>query len=196
MALPQTFDEKLVGALRYHVPEEMQALVAAQGRRLSNILDLGCGTGLSGVHLKPLGSRLTGVDLSPRMLEKARERGLYDRLIEADIEDFLADAQDAYGRERYDLVAAADLLIYFGDLAPFFARLAARIEPQGLFAFSVETTGAGDFTLLPSGRFAHSSAYIERLAARDFHVLRQQPTTIRFEANQPVVGALFILQRR
>jgi predicted TPR repeat methyltransferase len=195
-----TFDEKLVGALHYHVPEEIQALIVAHGRQFSNMLDLGCGTGLAGVVLRGFCGAMTGVDLSPCMLDQAAKRGLYDRLIEADVADFLAKAQASQEtketKETFDLVVATDLLIYFGDLAEIFGQVAALLAPDGLFAFSIETGARDDFTLLPSGRFAHSFAYIAWLAARDFRVLETKETTIRLEANAPVSGALVVLQRK
>jgi predicted TPR repeat methyltransferase len=124
----------------------------------------------------------------------AVKRGLYGRLIESDVEAFLANAEA--GQATYDLVVATDLLIYLGDLAGLFGLVAARLAPQALFAFSVETTEQENFTLLPSGRFAHSRAYIARLAERDFRIVETKETTIRLEANQPVKGALVLLERK
>lgn len=186
----ETFESKLVETLGYRVPEKLHALLAKTGRRFANILDLGCGTGLCAPFLKQIGDRLTGVDLSRRMLEKAGARALYDDLIEAEACDFLDHANT-----DFDLVVAADSAIYFGDLTALFERIARVLQPGGLFAFNAETTETG-FRVLPSGRFAHAVSYIETIAARDFAVLEMQATTLRLEAAQPVEGVLIILQRR
>ena len=186
----ETFELKLVDALDYRVPEKLDALLAKTGRRFANGLDLGCGTGLCAPLLRPMVGRLTGVDLSRRMLEKADARRLYDDLVEAEAGDFLEHAA-----EKFDLVVAADVLVYFGDLAALFARIARVMEPGGLFAFNVETAEEG-FRVLPSGRFAQALDHIEAVAAPYFTTVELQMTTIRLEAARPVEGALVVLQRR
>jgi predicted TPR repeat methyltransferase len=76
------FDRHLVEVLDYRLPDKLHPLLVETGKTFTRILDLGCGTGLSAPHLASFGGHLTGVDISPRMLDKARERNLYDRLIE------------------------------------------------------------------------------------------------------------------
>ncbi len=53
------------------------------------------------------------------MIARARERGVYDRLIQSDLLPALAD-----GERTFDLVLAGDVLVYLGDLAPLFAATA------------------------------------------------------------------------
>jgi predicted TPR repeat methyltransferase len=185
------FDHKLVDILDYRIPEKMWGLVRATGRDFSNCLDAGCGTGLAGPLLRAPGRVVTGVDLSSLMSAKAAERGVYDTLVKAEIVNFLADTT-----ETFDLVFAADVLVYIGDLAPVMAGAAQRLDPGGLFAFSIETTEAADYTVLVSGRFAHRRAYVEEVA-RDFFTVEQCiATQIRLDAKGPVAGMMFILRRR
>jgi predicted TPR repeat methyltransferase len=160
----EEFDSHLVGQLGYQAHRQVvDRLVAAQGAdaRFESALDLGCGTGLCGPLVRPMVAALTGVDLSARMLEKARALGVYDRLAHADIVEFLAASPD-----RFDLVLAADVFIYVGDLARVFALL-ERAMARGMFCFSVETLegGGADLRLLPSLRYAHAPPYLERLAS-------------------------------
>ncbi|MBG0812084.1 methyltransferase domain-containing protein [Methylosinus sp. H3A] len=185
------FDRHLVETLGYRLPETLQPLLAATGRAFPRILDLGCGTGLAAKMLASFGEEIIGVDLSPRMLDKARERQIYARLIEQDIEEFLPGSG-----ERFDLVVALDMVIYLGDLAALFAGVGARLVPGGVFAFSFETGAGADYALAPAGRFAHDPAYIEKLWEKDFVPLVSQATTIRIEANRPVDGRLVLLRRR
>ena len=185
------FDEQLVNVLDYNVPAGLADLVRQSGRPAARVLDLGCGTGLAGPFLAQPGRALTGVDLSPRMLEKARKIGCYETLVEAEVVAFLAT-----GSDTFDLVIAADLLIYFGGLAPLFDGVARRLEPGGLWALSVETIDGGDYLHLPSGRFAHSLSYVEREATRSgLNVVRIEPTIIRLDANKPARGALLLLSK-
>ena len=189
------FDRHLVGQLRYQAHRQLvERLVAADGRdaRFESALDLGCGTGLCGVLVRPRVGRLTGIDLSPRMLAKARELGVYDRLELADIVEFLAASE-----ESFDLVLAADVFIYVGDLAPVFALLERTME-RGVFCFSVEALeGDGaDLRLLPSLRYAHAPAYLARLAAQHgFDVVAMEKAPVREDQGEPVDGLYVVLRR-
>lgn len=181
------FDRQLVDVLDYHVPEKLAAILKSGFAR---VLDLGCGTGLAGPLLRSKSAHLTGVDISPRMLEKARQRGVYDALIESEIVAFLNANTDAFG-----LIFATDVLIYFGDLDPLMTAAARSLEAKGCFAFSIETTQSADYEVLPSGRFAQSLAYVEKVSQPHFRMLVSQPTTIRNEHHRAVGGALICLER-
>ncbi len=186
------FDQLLVGRLGYRVPERMRAAIerVAPGRRFAAVLDLGCGTGLAGVQLRPLVAQLHGVDLAPRMIEQARAKGVYDQLDVADVLDFLDG-----GAARYELIVAADVLIYLGELAPLFAAARRRLAPGGLLMWSVERGDDADVALRTTGRYAHGRAYLERLAAaHDLAIRAFEPIDVRHEASGVIPGWLFVLQ--
>jgi predicted TPR repeat methyltransferase len=189
------FDEHLTGSLDYRVPELLGLALAElkpPGTTL-DIVDLGCGTGLCAPVLAPHARRLDGVDISERMLERARARGLYEALECAELTGYLADRPQAY-----DLAVATDVLIYFGDLSGVFAAVHAALRGGGLFVFTVEgheEDGKG-FTLGPERRFRHGAAYVrERAAAQGFELLRLQPERLRNESAQPVTGYVVSLRR-
>jgi predicted TPR repeat methyltransferase len=189
------FDAKLVGALGYDVPEKLCSAVAravAPGP-VHDVLDAGCGTGLCGPLLRPMARTLLGTDLSSKMLELALRRGVYDELIREELTSLLGRSPG-----RFDLVVAADVLIYFGDLAPVFAVAATAIRPGGILALSTEQTrDPGDgFRLRPSGRFAHAPAYVRAAAHPAFVEQARLETTIRLEANERLAGDLFLFRRR
>jgi predicted TPR repeat methyltransferase/Flp pilus assembly protein TadD len=186
----ETFDTQLADVLGYRVPEDLTNLLAKTARTFADVLDLGCGTGLAGPLLRPFAGTLTGADLSPRMLEKAAARGVYDRLIETGIESFLGLRPAAF-----DLIFASDVLIYFGDLSEVMHRAAQALKPGGVFAFSIERAQAEGYALLRTGRFAHHPSYIEELAKEDFAVIEAAPAAIRLDAGRPVDGVLYVLQR-
>jgi predicted TPR repeat methyltransferase len=88
----EQFDDVLVNKLGYQAPALVsRALERAGllGRSALDVLDAGCGTGLCVGFLRPIARRLVGVDLSGKMLEKARERGGYDELVEAELTAYL-----------------------------------------------------------------------------------------------------------
>jgi predicted TPR repeat methyltransferase len=145
---------------------------------------------LAAPYLSSLGGRLTGVDIAPSMLDKARERNVYGALIESEAIAYLTGAT-----APFDLIVALDVLIYFGDLGALFAAVASRLAPGGLFACSFETASCDRPVLKPSGRFAHDPAYVEKIYGARFGALASQSTTLRFEANQPVAGQLLLLRR-
>lgn len=188
----ETFEQHLVRTLKYQAPGKLAAVVKdvlGDGRPPLDVCDIGCGTGLAGEHLRPLARRLDGVDLSAGMIAKAREKRLYDRLIVGELCAALNEA-----RLSYDLVVAADVLIYFGDLQPPFAAAHAALRPGGHFAFTVEK-GDGDAPVLGEvTRYRHSGAYIERTAAATgFRVVRRDDFTLRFEKGIPVDSLLYVL---
>jgi predicted TPR repeat methyltransferase len=186
----ETFDTQLADVLGYRVPKDLTGLVAKTADAFADVLDLGCGTGLAGPLLRRLAGVLTGVDLSPRMLEKAAGRGVYDHMAEAEIEGFL-DGKPA----AFDLIFASDVLIYWGDLNGVMRRAARALKPGGIFAFSIERAQAEGYTLACTGRFAHHPAYIEKLASAEFAVAEAMPAVIRMDAGRPVDGVLYVLRR-
>jgi predicted TPR repeat methyltransferase len=184
------FDQHLVGVLGYRAPSVLAAHVGRMSRRrFDSALDLGCGTGLCGPLLKPAANRLTGIDLSGSMLEKAEALGVYGELVRADIVEYLHSTE-----HRFDLVVAADVFIYLGDLDPVFAGVRRVLGAGGVFCFSAERpTGDIDgFMLLPSLRYAHSQRYLRGLASRHgFEVDRVWQEPIREDQKVPV-DALYV----
>ncbi|MDR7335372.1 tetratricopeptide repeat protein [Roseateles asaccharophilus] len=187
----QNFDQHLVGKLAYRTPELLLAeLQRAQPQAGSDIIDLGCGTGLCGPLLRPLARRLIGVDLSSQMLARAQALGLYDELLHADLTAALAGPP-----ARFDIAVAADVFVYIGDLDAVFAATAAALRPGGLFAFSVEAADGVDFELNSRRRYAHSLAYLQRLAAaHGFSVESATQSVIRKEGDEPVNGLLIVMR--
>jgi predicted TPR repeat methyltransferase len=190
-----TFDQHLVGTLGYDIPEKLFAAVRqVQGARIAEnprVLDLGCGTGLCGVLFKPVAAQLVGVDLSARMIERARGRNVYDELHVADAMALLTETPTAF-----DVIIAADVLLYFGDLAPLLVAATRAMASGGLLAFSIETHEGDGYRLMPSGRYGHSVGYVRQLAAANGLQERHAgPVTIRLENDQPVAGHLFVLER-
>ena len=188
------FDKHLTDNLNYRAPALIaEALSAvAPGRRFASALDLGCGTGLMGIALRERVDRLAGVALSPAMIGKAGERGLYDRLM---VDDALA----MLGRElpgSFDLVVAADALVYIGDLAPLFAAVGSSLTADGLFAFSVETCEGEGFRLEPTMRFAHSRRYVEATAREaGLKPLVIRPASTRREAGADAPGLICAFEK-
>jgi predicted TPR repeat methyltransferase len=185
------FDTHLVQALRYDAPKVLAQGLAAQGRRWQHALDLGCGTGLCGPHLRAMADRVTGVDLAANMLERAAATGAYDTLRQLDVVDFLGE-----GTAFFDAVVAADVFIYVGVLDEVFRLLAARMPPGGAFCFTVEESAGDELELRPTLRYAHSEAGIRRLAgANGFAVKALERRPVREEQRQPVGGIFFWLEK-
>jgi predicted TPR repeat methyltransferase len=184
------FERHLVAQLKYDAHRQLvDGLLQLESGPFEAALDLGCGTGLCGPLVRPHVRHLTGIDLSPRMLEKARASGLYDELVCVDAADYLR-ASNA----EFDLILAADVFIYVGELEPVFAE-ARRLMTRGVFCFSVEfAENAQDagVQLTPSLRYAHSEGYLRRLASKHrFRVAALRQRVVRHDQAQPVSG-LFV----
>jgi predicted TPR repeat methyltransferase len=186
-----TFDQHLA-ALDYQTPEALGSLIAEHAPAGARVLDLGCGTGLLGAVLRSRAALLAGVDLSPAMLARARDRGDYDELVIGEaVEHLRGDPR------RWDVVAAADALPYFGDLEPLFVAVRARLSSRGVFAFSIERGAApGGWSLQSSGRYNHDPDYVAETAGlRGLQLSRRSDVELRRERGVPVAGALFALTR-
>ncbi len=196
----QKFDSHLVQVLSYDVPAKLIGLVRQRASTAEKwtVLDLGCGTGLCGVAIANEARRLVGVDLSERMLEKAKARNLYDRLERGDLMAMMQKEPPS----GYDVVLAADVLVYLGKLDELARQVRRLLRPGGVFAFSVESLpecapGDGtpehrqDYRLNASGRYAHSRGYLARIAASNgLETLTMAETTVRVEKGAPVQGYL------
>ena len=185
-----TFDRKLVDVLGYDAPVRMATLIGRTRASFDHILDLGCGTGLAAPHLAALGDRITGVDLSSRMLELAARRSLYTELAKAEALEFLNARPNGF-----DLVFAADVLVYFGDLEAVFEAVAHALAPSGYFALCVELCESASYQVLPSGRFAHGEAYLKRAAGTRFAMVEAAQAQLRLEGGRPVQGLFQVLRR-
>jgi len=187
------YDARMTTQLSYRGPQilrELAALTMAGRDRLA-ILDLGCGTGLSGAAFKDKAARLDGIDLSPAMIEKARARGIYDSLAVADIEGGL----DRNGGV-YDLLIAADTLVYLGDLEATMGGAARALKADGFFLFTVEKKDGDGFELGPKRRWRHSDIYIRGLAnMHGLEIAGLLDCTPRMEANTPVDGFAVALHK-
>lgn len=186
-----SFDAKLA-QLGYRAPalcaDLLQARLGASDGRLE-VLDAGCGTGLCGPALRAYARTLTGVDLSAGMLSRARERGLYDRLEQAELGAWLSPTTYSF-----DLIVSADTLCYFGPLQPLLAAARAATRPEGWLVFTVEALeepAPGGCLLLHHGRYAHHhDAVAQWLHAAGWRHATLQPVVLRHEAGAPVSGWL------
>jgi predicted TPR repeat methyltransferase len=181
------FDDHLVTLLSYRAPRELKSIlmeVVGVDRRFMRVLDLGCGTGISGVEFRDVADEMWGVDLSPQMVEKARDKCVYRRLAVGGMEEFLDQVDSVF-----DLFIAADVFVYLGRLKTIFDVDGA------LFVFSTEISEKGDYVLNPSGRFAHSRRYIEDLARDNrFAVVKCVERELRTDQGNAVIGNCCLLR--
>ncbi|CAD7033802.1 S-adenosylmethionine-dependent methyltransferase [Pseudorhizobium halotolerans] len=193
----ESFEDILVEQLGYAVPvlvrQRLQELNLGPFKRM---LDLGCGTGLTGGTLRDMVDDITGIDISENMVEIAHEKDLYETLYVAEVEDFLEDNDD----EPFDLITATDVLPYLGALEPLFFGAAENMLPGGIFIFSSETLPASDgrsYIVGPHQRFLHSEAYIRtRLTETGFDLVEITEINVRMQDGQPSPGHLVIARLR
>lgn len=189
------FEESLVDRLGYRTPEALvEAMEATVGpRRFARAFDLGCGTGLMARAAAGRVDRWEGCDLSPAMVETARTRGLYAAV---EVADAVA-ALRARPAGSFDLITAADVFCYFGDLGPVFEATARTLAPGGVFLASVEAGGEDDAIRLGEGfRYAHGRGHVER-RAREAGLARARldRATLRRDRGVDVVGFLLVLTK-
>jgi predicted TPR repeat methyltransferase len=200
----ERFDSHLVGSLHYNAPALLaDALASVRNNadgpfRFDTVYDLGCGTGLMGKAIRAQVGFLAGCDLSPRMIERARAKTttsgapLYDKLAVAGLTEFLASRPD----HAADLVIAADVFVYVGDLAPAFAQSARVLKPGGVLAFTVQSHEGEGVIVGEDRRFAHAEGWLrERLEEVGLHPLTVTSASTRQDRGAPVPG-LIVLARK
>lgn len=189
-AFASSFDEVLT-RLEYRAPELVGEAVKASLPQPAGqfiVLDTGCGTGLCGPWLRPYASRLVGIDLAPKMVEKANAQDIYDELIVTELTAYMRQTL-----EVFDVIVSADTLVYFGALAPVFSAAAAALKSQGVLIFTLEQAedraGEAGYRLNPHGRYSHTQTYVtEALAQAGFTIQCIARETLRLEVRQPVSG--------
>jgi predicted TPR repeat methyltransferase len=195
------FDTHLVDKLAYRGPEIIVAAIekacAGSGREhhFDLALDIGCGTGLMAKAIWKSVDSMHGIDISPRMIEKARASGAYhhDHLHVGDATAFLKEAQAA----SFDLLMAADVLVYMGDLKPLFKVAAQALAQQGLFAFTVQSQAGDGFSLGEDLRYHHSESYLRDIASdANIDVVHLSPCITRRDAGRDVPGLVAVLMKR
>lgn len=194
-AYAPTFEAHLAATLDYHVPERLMEAVQPHipSGRFASALDLGCGTGLVGAAFGPVVDAVDGIDISPAMIQAARDKQIYRMLAAGDLVQTMRNDPAFVG--PYQLVTAADVFIYIGRLEAVFATVRHRLAPQGLFTFSIEEADQDGVTIRSSGRFAHGQGYILDLARDHGLVLcENRAMTVRKERGRPIAGRLFVLR--
>ncbi len=191
------FDDILVERLGYAVPMLVrQRLAEIAPGPYDQMLDLGCGTGLTGDTLADMAGTITGLDLAEGMLEVAGERETYDHLFLGEAVAFLDQAKAG----EFDLVTATDVLPYIGALEPFCRGLGHALRDSGVTALSAETfaetADSPDFTVGPKHRFAHALPYLQNcLKSEGLSILEQSSITVRYEEGAPVPGCLILARK-
>ena len=190
------FDRHLTASLKYRAPDLLLEAVrrAASLRlrafRFARALDLGCGTGLAGEAFRPVCGRLAGIDLSPAMVEKARRKKLYDELASGELVEWLASREGGSA----ELVLAADVFVYVGDLAPVFGQVARVLARDGLFAFTVQSHEGRGAVLGEDLRYAHAEAHLHELAQESgLRVVLSEEAVTREDRGRPVPGRMVVL---
>jgi predicted TPR repeat methyltransferase len=107
--------------------------------------------------------------------------------VKAELTDYLRDNSEAF-----DLIVAADTLVYFGDLEGVLAAAARALRPNGLLVFTLELAKGGkadvDYYLELHGRYSHTPAYVERLLAAVRLLPEIAHAELRMESGAPVAG--------
>jgi predicted TPR repeat methyltransferase len=189
----RSYESRMREDLKYQGPERMsegiRAVIGDEGGLA--VLDLGCGSGLTGACFKHWAGRMTGVDLSPEMIELARGRNIYDRLEVGEVTQWLNKTE-----ERFDLLGSCDVIIYFGDLHEIVAAAAERLNAGGVFAISMEKGERYPFHLTDTGRYSHHPDHVrEAAAAAGLSVAYLDDAFLRMEYGSPVTGLFAVLKK-
>ncbi|WP_224365344.1 class I SAM-dependent DNA methyltransferase [Hyalangium versicolor] len=122
-----TYEATVLDLMDLHLARRLRSI---EWTHMARCLDLACGTGRAGAWLKAQGvGVIDGVDLTPAMLERARSRGVYDRLWEGDVTAIDLPEAEA----SYDLVTQFLADEHLADLAPLYREAARLTHGKGRF---------------------------------------------------------------
>ncbi len=190
------FDKALVETLDYRAPqlifEMMQTLICLSLENPQRILDLGCGTGLMGEVVFPYAAWLDGVDLSAGMIAQAETKNVYNNLTAMDGTAYMAEKDS----QSYDVVLAADVLVYIGDLSGVFEQVIRVLQQGGLFVFTCQKWNGEGFVLGTDHRFSHSRDYLSGMIKQyGWECLHCCEQSSRNDGGKPVEGFVVALRR-
>ena len=186
------FESSLVDNLEYEIPRVIAEMIIKDSKfdLLGTITDLGCGTGLFGAEIKQVCKHLEGIDLSKKMLDEAKKKNIYNKLINQDILTYLSNAS-----LNFDYFVSTDVFVYIGDLSDVFRLIKSRNKTGGKLAFSTEDYDGDGFFLEQSGRYSHSKKYIESLCKKfSYKLLHFETQNLRKEKNKKISGGLYLLE--
>ena len=185
------YDQHVQGPLSYSLPHTIgRVLHQLHTEKVKHTIDLGCGTGLCGAILREVSEHLTGVDISAKMLDQAKSKGIYDQLVEAELITFLQ-----HNEQKYELAVAGDVLPYFGALDPLFTAIHQRLSSGGLFIFTHEISEQQPWQLQDSARFSHHPEYIKTLCVQEgFKLMFQENVVARQQNGQALHEMLYVVQ--
>ena len=186
------FESSLVDNLEYEIPRVIAQMIIKDSKfdLLGTITDLGCGTGLFGAEIKQFCKYLEGIDLSKKMLDEAKKKNIYNKLINQDILTYLSNAS-----LNFDYFVSTDVFVYIGDLSDVFRLIKSRNKTGGKLAFSTEDYDGDGFFLEQSGRYSHSKKYIESLCKKfSYKLLHFETQNLRKEKNKKISGGLYLLE--
>ena len=188
----ETFDSDL-SKLRYDVPNSLRKQIPADRQHFKRCLDLGCGTGLAGASFRDCCDYLEGVDISSKMVKKAKEKGVYDVAKHSDLVTSLKRHKAA----SFDLIVSADVVMYVYDLTVLFQEAKRVTMKGGIFAFSTESLDdeVGDVQEQESGRYAHSRKYVLFLADGGFKLESVKNVLGRMDGGKEIRSDIFVFIR-
>lgn len=186
------YEEHMQKQLAYSLPQHIDMLCQQLAiNSLKASLDLGCGTGLIGTILRPFTQQLTGVDIASKMIAQAQQKNIYDELITAELEQFLATH-----KKDYDLIICADVLPYFAELEKLFHEISNHLQPAGYFIFTTEISETKAWQLQSSARFSHHLDYLKNLCQNfSLEIVNQQQVVARQQEQQDLWVHLIIARK-
>ena len=190
------YEDSLTNKLQYSLPDLLSRMVSGSSgkKQFNQLLDLGCGTGLVGESFRKSVGTLHGIDVSPNMIKIADNKKIYDLLITNNIDDAITDIEN----DSYDLLIAADVFTYIGEINGLFKRLYEVGTSDCLFYFSVEDLAddTGQIVLRNSGRFAHSRGYVKQTAdTAGWHIFKVETINLRKERGNWIKGAVYAMKK-
>ena len=188
------FDHHLQ-TLGYQGPRQLLSLLQKTEKtqtKFNRLLDIGCGTGAVGQLFHDQVNYLMGIDIADKMLGHCEKTGWYNDLECADLLSLDAMHKD------FDLVVAADVFPYLGELNPIIQAIGQRMSSGGFLLFTTERDeiAEGYYVDKLSGRYRFSDEYLKEVAQKQqFKIIHMQTEPLRKEKNEWILGHFCVWQK-
>ena len=177
-----SYDQHLEHGLHYIAPAYIaQILVNVLADRTASILDIGCGTGLVGAYLVGHGySVIDGLDFSTEMLDQARNKRIYQTLIQGDLNTVL-DIPD----QTYEAGISCGTFTHGHVKADALDEIFRVLKPGAYFACTIHRE------VWQSAGFENKFSQLRATGVAELASMKEQP----FYKNAPDEGRFCVIKR-
>lgn len=153
-----------------------------EGRQGFQVLHLDCRTGDAPEAIFARSDHMVGTDPSLKMISKARDKRVDDRLVYNELVGKTARDYLAQCEKKFDIIFTTNSFVNYKELEYFFEKAKELLKPNGVFLFNIMKSETEKAIYSNAEMvFTHSPEYIAELA-EEFSFKIESQNEIKYEA--------------